>query len=196
MLLKDRPWICSVMCTTGSFMYAVPVRYDTTYWWYWAMVVTKNMPHWHGQGCIGCSHRSGIKASVRMLSWYNVPQKGSHTGSRIKHNLHIMRNNSKGCIPGTIPPGGMGNGCCILEGYDATNASCGSTVITAFGCADASIFGFWGREISGGGNDDTVGMGFILGPIAGPIVEMLWRMKKQGVISGVLMGVRTSHVAS
>ncbi len=31
MLLKDRPWICSIMCTTGSFMYAVPVRYDTTY---------------------------------------------------------------------------------------------------------------------------------------------------------------------
>ena len=52
----------------------------------------------------------------------------------------------------------------ILEGYDATDAGCGSTVITAFG--------FWGREIGGGGNDDAVGMGFILGPIAGPIVEI------------------------
>ena len=60
----------------------------------------------------------------------------------------------------------------ILEGYDATDAGCGSAVITAFGCADASVFGFWGREIGGGGNDDAVGMGFILGPIAGLIVEI------------------------
>ena len=60
----------------------------------------------------------------------------------------------------------------ILEGYNATDAGCGSAVITAFGCTDASVFGFWGREIGGGGNDDAVGMGFILGPIAGPIVEI------------------------
>src|SRR5258708_10004292 len=30
MLLKDRERICSIMCTPGSFMFAVPVRYDMT----------------------------------------------------------------------------------------------------------------------------------------------------------------------
>ena len=75
-----------VMCVVWEFVFIVTVMDTDIYY-------TKQTLEQHynngmcvyrigslGALCASSVYPSGIKVSVRMLSWYNVPWKGSHTG--------------------------------------------------------------------------------------------------------------------